>query len=144
MKTLLTIILVIIVIAAVFLFGKFGFGSGKYNKNGDIPVKSSISAVEDDDEPTNNSQIQTSEIITTEKVTVPSTEKLTYIELTVDGNEYIFKSHKYSISDIESLIDEIQNSGSVFVKLIDDEASEKAYISIISALKSKMIEYFEE
>lgn len=61
----------------------------------------------------------------------------------VNGNEYLYQNSKYSIEDIESLIDEIKEVDNLSVKLIDVEASEKAYNTIKDALKENRIKFIE-
>lgn len=69
------------------------------------------------------------------------TEELMYSELKISGNEYIFDNCKYTIDEINTLIDKIDKG--ISIKLIDEEASEKAYESIKDALKESSIKFIE-
>lgn len=116
---------VAIIAAVIILFGRCGFGGNNGNGEGE----GDISQVMVENDNTEESQ--------------PVTEELPYLELKINGNEYIYNNNKYSIEDLESLINEIEEDY-VSVKLVDEEASEKAYDSVKNTLKENNIKFIEE
>lgn len=121
----LVIIIAVVVVAGVAVAillgnGGFGFGGGNGNESGS------------NEEP--NSQVETIE-------TPPVIEELKYVEITVSGNEYIYKNTKYSLDDLISDLTSLEEEAKV--KITDDNSSRKAYKKIIDALIENKIPYIE-
>ena len=121
------IIIAILVIGAVavgaYLLGKggLGFGGGKGDGEGDGDAVAAIATVSE------------------EKEEKPETEEITTVELRVNGNEYIYNNDKYSLDEVQALVDKIKELDDISVKLVDDNASEKAFQAIEQALKDTNI-----
>lgn len=125
-KGIIIAVVAVIAVTVGIFFGKGGFGGDKGNGKGD--GNTSQVMIEDDD---------------TEK-SEPVTEELLYLELKINENEYIYNNNKYSIEDMELLINEIKEEDKLSVKLVDEEASEKAYDFVKNALKENNIKFIEE
>ena len=133
--TLIIIIAAVAVVAAVLFFagkGGFGLGGGKGDGEGKGNAEIAIETA-----PSSVTTAVTTEIITT--------KELKYIEVTVDGNSYIYGNRSYEIEELEDLITEIsKEEDSLGVKLLDDNASDKAYAELEKALHEKNINYIED
>jgi len=126
------IIAVIVIVAAVIvgavLFGKggLGFGGGKGDGEGDGDAVAAVANISEKEE---------------EK---PETEEINSVELRISGNEYIYNNDKYNLDEIQALVEKIKELDDISVKLIDDDASEKAYQAIEKALKENSIRIVKE
>ena len=69
---------------------------------------------------------------------------ITTVELRVNGNEYIYNNDKYSLDEVQALVDKIKELDDISVKLVDDNASEKAFQAIEQALKDTNIRIVKE
>lgn len=123
------------VAAAVINFrgcGGLGFGNGKGDGDGEGTADRTVSVeVTTADE---QEQTETTEI---------TTEEISVVELKVNGNEYIFDNTKYSVDETDKLIEDIKAKASTSVKLVDEDASEKAFTTIKQALKDNNISFTE-
>ena len=127
------IIAAVVVIAAVQLigFGGLGFGGGKGDgegeKNADaVPVMAETSASE------------------TEPETTVTTQEIEYINITVDGNSYLYNNKKYDIEETEKLIGDIKAlDEKLTVRITDDDASQKAYDKLTKLLGDNDYRYIE-
>ncbi len=122
-KIIIAIIVIVAVAVGAFLIGKggLGFGGGKGDGEGDGDAVAAIATVSEEEE---------------EK---PETEEITTVELRVNGNEYIYNNDKYSLDEVQALVDKIKELDDISVKLVDDNASEKAFQAIEQALKDTNI-----
>lgn len=121
------------VAAAVINFrgcGGIGFGNGKGDDKGNPETSVSVEVTTADEQ----EQTETTEI---------TTEEISVVELKVNGNEYIFDNTKYSIDETEKLIEDIRAKTSATIKLVDEDASEKAFTTIKKALKDNNIPFTE-
>ncbi len=123
-------------VAAVILnfrgCGGLGFGNGKGDGDGEGTADRTVSVeVTTADE---QEQTETTEI---------TTEEISVVELKVNGNEYIFDNTKYSVDETDKLIEDIKAKASTSVKLVDEDASEKAFTTIKQALKDNNISFTE-
>ncbi|MBP1533124.1 MAG: hypothetical protein J6I46_15715 [Ruminococcus sp.] len=71
----------------------------------------------------------------------PETEQLEYMEVTIDGNDYIYNNEK---TDIEAIIAAMEEHDEIAaVRIADRNASQKAYRELTAALDEKSIKYIE-
>lgn len=123
-------------VAAVILnfrgCGGLGFGNGKGDGDGEGTADRTVSV----EVTTADEQEQT-------EATEITTEEISVVELKVNGNEYIFDNTKYSVDETEKLIEDIKAKASTSVKLVDEDASEKAFTTIKQALKDNNISFTE-
>lgn len=130
----LGVILLIAVIGAVGLgayfvikyFSGHGNGNGSGSDNIDAPAVTDVSSV------------VVSETI---PVTTIETEIEEYVSITVSGNDYIYQDAKMNLN---SIIDEIKKNQNISVKIKDQDASKKAYDSLVENLKANSIHYIDE
>ena len=122
-KIIIAIIVIVAVAVGAFLIGKggLGFGGGKGDGEGEGDAVAAIATVSEEEE---------------EK---PETEEITTVELRVNGNEYIYNNDKYSLDEVQALVDKIKELDDISVKLVDDNASEKAFQAIEQYLKDANI-----
>ena len=122
-KIIIAILVIVAVAVGAYLLGKggLGFGGGKGDGEGDGDAVAAIATVSEEEE---------------EK---PETEEITTVELRVNGNEYIYNNDKYSLDEVQALVDKIKELDDISVKLVDDNASEKAFQAIEHALKDTNI-----
>lgn len=122
-KIIIAILVIVAVAVGAYLLGKggLGFGGGKGDGEGDGDAVAAIATVSEEEE---------------EK---PETEEITTVELRVNGNEYIYNNDKYSLDEVQALVDKIKELDDISVKLVDDNASEKAFQAIEQALKDTNI-----
>lgn len=115
-------ILVTVVIVAVIIFacGGLGFGGGK----GDGIGEGSVSAIE-----------------VFEEQTEITTEEIQYINITISGSDYIYQNQNLSLDEI---INNILADKEIPVKITDDNASLRAYDSLVKSLKDNNIKYIEQ
>lgn len=108
-------------LVVVFLRGGFGFGGGKGNGEG----------------PGNVSSVQS-----TPDVSEPVVEELDFLNVTVSENEYLYQNSKLQLDE---LIDKlVTDADGISVKVMDENASKRAYESLINALEDKNIHYIKE
>lgn len=122
------IIAAVVVIAAVLLIGfGGGKGDGEGEKNaGAVPVMAETSALE------------------TEPETTVTTQEIEYINITVDGNSYLYNNKKYDIEETEKLIGDIKAlDEKLTVRITDDDASQKAYDKLTKLLGDNDYRYIE-
>ena len=121
-KIIIAILVIVAVAVGAFLLGKggLGFGGGKGDGEGDGDAAPAIATVSVEEEK-------------------PETEEITTVELRVNGNEYIYNNDKYSLDEVQALVDKIKELDDISVKLVDDNASEKAFQAIEQALKDTNI-----
>lgn len=139
-SALVTVIIVVAVAAVVgvvvYYFGGFG-GKGLNGGKGD-------------EEGSGNAETAATPAMatvpeTTTETTIVTTEEIEYFEVTVDGNNYIFGSNSYEIDETDNLIEDIKNNDEqLTVKIKDENASLKAYETLIAAFKEDHIKYIEE
>lgn len=131
--SLLVVLLVVSAVAVVAYFlgkGGFGIGGGK----GDGEGTGSVEAV-----PVIATQAETA--VTSEIVT---TQEIEYVEVTVHENTYLFNNKPYEHEQLTELINDVKKNGEkVTVRIKDDNASDKAYSSMLSALSDAKIRYIE-
>lgn len=122
-KIIIAILVIVAVAVGAYLLGKggLGFGGGKGDGEGDGDAVAAIATVSE------------------EKEEKPETEEITTVELRVNGNEYIYNNDKYSLDEVQALVDKIKELDDISVKLVDDNASEKAFQAIEQALKDTNI-----
>ena len=113
------------------LFGRggFGFGGGKGDGEGNGER--------------NTPESSAAESVTT-ATTALTTEQITYIEVTVSGNTYLFQSQQYT--DPDALLHEIRAAKAeqdVPVRITDDGASLNAYNKLKDALRAEKIRFLE-
>ena len=122
-KIIIAILVIVAVAVGAYLLGKggLGFGGGKGDGEGDGDAVAAIATVSEEEE---------------EK---PETEEITTVKLRVNGNEYIYNNDKYSLDEVQALVDKIKELDDISVKLVDDNASEKAFQAIEQALKDTNI-----
>lgn len=127
-KIIIAILVIVAVAVGAYLLGKggLGFGGGKGDGEGDGDAVAAIATVSEEEE---------------EK---PETEEITTVELRVNGNEYIYNNDKYSLDEVQALVDKIKELDDISVKLVDDNASEKAFQAIEQALKDTNIRIIKE
>ena len=127
-KIIIAVIVIVAIAVGAFLLGKggLGFGGGKGDGEGDGDAVAAVATVSE------------------KKEEKPETEEITSVELRVYGNEYIYNNEKYTLDDIQTLVETIKELDDISVKLIDDEASEKAYQAIEKALKDNSIRIVKE
>lgn len=127
-KIIIAIIVIAVVAVGAFLLGKggLGFGGGKGDGEGDGDAVAAVATVSEEEE---------------EK---PEIEEITSVELRINGNEYIYNNNKYTIDELQTLVEKIKELDDISVKLIDDDASEKAYQAIEKALKDSSIKIVKE
>lgn len=71
----------------------------------------------------------------------PETEQMEYMEVTIDGNDYIYNNEK---TDIEALVAAVEEHEEIdAVRIADRNASQKAYRELTEALDKKGIKYIE-
>lgn len=124
------LILAIVAIGVIFLikgFGGFGFGGGKGDGEGSGNVSESISE-----------SIEESE---TQTETEPTTEEMLYLDITISENDYIYQNQKLSLDEILTELEKINDIPPI--KITDDNASQKAYSKLTTALDEKDMEYIE-
>ncbi|MDE6519369.1 MAG: hypothetical protein K2K91_02770 [Ruminococcus sp.] len=118
------ILLFLFVVALLFWkSGLFGFGGGNGIGFGESskPVMAEIPVDE------------SSEIVA---------DEIQYVDILVSGSDYIFNSKKMTSDEITA---EINSSEDDFmVRIVDDNASKKAYDELINALKDNDIKYIEQ
>ena len=130
--TLLVILAAVVIVGAVIYFigkGGFGFGGGKGDGEGSGNAETAEQAM--------------ATVQETEKTEV-TTQEIVYIEVKVHENSYLYNNDSYETSDIGQLIEDINESDEKFtVRVIDDNASERAYSQLLSALDDNKLKYIE-
>ena len=109
-----------------------GLGDGK-----DITMESEIAAVTE-------VISDATEILTEETTEAPSTEPVTenlsYIKVTVSGNDYLYKNEPYNLDGFLGIV---RANPDLPVRISDDHASLRAYDALIAALGEQGTEYAE-
>ena len=130
---LLVVLAAVAVVGTVIYFvgkGGLGFGGGKGDGEGSGNAETAEQAM---------ATVQESEMTT--EIT---TQEIVYIEVKVHENFYLYNTDQYEISDIEQLIGNINESEEKFsVRVIDENASERAYSQLLSAFDENKIKYIE-
>lgn len=126
-------VVALILVAAAILVG-IGIGIGKGGGKGDGEGSG--------DKPESSSQVES-------QTTIPliTTESVQYIEIVVEGNEYLFSNSRYSLDDIERLVDAVKKEckeNDIQVQVRDDGASVKAYKTLANELKANNIHFTEK
>ena len=84
------------------------------------------------------------EIVTEETTESPSTEPMTenlsYIRVTVSGNDYLYKNEPYNLDGFLGIV---RANPELPVRISDDHASLRAYDALIAALRELGTEYAE-
>ena len=131
--TLLVVLAAVAVVGAVIYFvgkGGLGFGGGKGDGEGSGNAETAEQAM---------ATVQESEVTT--EIT---TREIVYIEVKVHENSYLYNNDQYEISDIGQLIGDINENEEKFtVRVIDENASDKAYSQLLSAFDDNKIKYIE-
>ena len=119
-KLLFVLILLILIALAILYFLGDGFGFGKGEGDGDaVPVNATVS--------------ETSE--TTEATTV---QEAVFVEVTVDGNSYLYSNQSYGLDELIGEIDKIEGDIEVHIYL-SDTATLSARESLEARLDEKNI-----
>ena len=66
-----------------------------------------------------------------------------YIEVKIDENNYLYNNTKYSVENIDQLIDELNKNTDSIVKIVENQASLKAYNTLIDRLNENKISYID-
>lgn len=118
------IIAAVVVVAAVvigFLTDGFGLGGGQGDSEGEGNVSDSQSSDTEAPEPV--------------------LEELDFLNVTVSESEYLYQNSRFQLDE---LIDRLlTDAADTKVKITDENASKRAYESLIAALKDKKIHYIE-
>lgn len=125
---IIIIILIIVAVLVVLYFMKgFGLG-GTGSGSGENSTASSADVSSSVEESTESSE--------------PDTEELTYINVTVSENEYIYQNKKISLDAlVEQLIKDATDG--VKVQITDENASKRAYDDLVAALDKNEIAYIK-
>lgn len=118
------ILLFLLIVALLFwMSGFFGFGGGNGIGFGEssVPVMAEIPVDE------------SSEIVA---------DEIQYVDILVSGSDYIFNSKKMTDDEITAEINSYEDD--FMVRIVDDNASKKAYDELINALKDNDIKYIEQ
>ena len=70
-----------------------------------------------------------------------NTERMEYLEVTIDGSDYYLKDEKAEIADIISAVEEDDDLSAV--RITDKDASQKAFRELVSQLEEHRIKYIE-
>ena len=79
--------------------------------------------------------------ITTEAVTMPSTEDITSVEIVVAGNGYLYADKPVTLDGILGILQVMDKD--MPVKVTDEKASLGAYRALISLLEEQDVAYIE-
>ncbi|MBQ2823427.1 MAG: hypothetical protein IJF18_02500 [Oscillospiraceae bacterium] len=123
---LIVLIIIAVIVAALLLLSKggFGFGGGSSGDGDSVQVNATVSET-------------AAETATEEAVT----EEITYIEITISENTYIYQNRQ---AELDELIAELTSSAdNAPVKITDDNASQDAYSKLIGALEENNISFIE-
>lgn len=136
-KLIVVIIIIIIIFAFIFFLSRhgLGFGSGIGLGNGSGNTESealpAMAQISENETSQYNAQSTTVTILET------------YIEVKIDENNYLYNNTQYSIEEIDKLINELNQSTNTTVKIVEKEASLKAYNTLIDKLKENGIKFIE-
>ena len=64
-------------------------------------------------------------------------------QVKIDENNYLYNNTKYSVENIDQLIDELNKNTDSIVKIVENEASLKAYNTLIDRLNENKISYID-
>lgn len=70
-----------------------------------------------------------------------NTDRMEYLEVTIDGSDYYLKDEKTEIADIISAVEEDDDLSAV--RITDKDASQKAFRELVSQLEEHRIKYIE-
>lgn len=120
---ILVAVLVVVAIVAVVGFLTDGFGLG--GSQGDDEGEGNVSAEE-----SNETEVSDTDV-----------KELYFLDVTVSENEYLYQNSRLQLDE---LIDRLlTDAADTKVKITDENASKRAYESLISALKNNKIHYIE-
>lgn len=117
-----------VILAIIFVFGG-GHGNGKGDGTVTVQEESTTEPSERSDEQEGNSQ--DNDIVA---------DTATNIKVSVVGNDYFYENERISLDDF---ITKIKEEGEILVEVRDDNASLKAYNSLINKLKEFKIPFTE-
>ena len=118
------LIIIIIIFAVLFLLSRHGFGFGKGNNSSDSSAVPAIAQIQESETSSDN----------TVSTTTSTTAAENYIEVKIDENNYLYNNTKYSVENI--------NTDSI-VKIVENQASLKAYNTLIDRLNENKISYID-
>lgn len=127
------LIIIIIIFAVLFLLSRHGFGFGKGNNSSDSSAVPAIAQIQEPEISSDN----------TVSTTTSTTAAENYIEVKIDENNYLYNNTKYSVENIDQLIDELNKNTDSIVKIVENEASLKAYNTLIDRLNENKISYID-
>lgn len=137
MKKLLLILVAVVVIAVLVLLG-IGFGFGKGSGNGDGDGNTKFSQEESSTAENDITEEQTTE----HNDGATNADKESVIKVSVIGNAYFYENERISLDDF---IAKVENAnGDIVVEVKDDNASLKAYSSLIERLEKLKVPFTEK
>ena len=89
------LIIIIIIFAVLFLLSRHGFGFGKGNNSSDSSAVPAIAQIQESETSSDN----------TVSTTTSTTAAENYIEVKIDENNYLYNNTKYSVENIDQLIE---------------------------------------
>lgn len=130
------VLLAVIAIAAIALIA-LGFGIG-LGFGGGIG----------DGEGSGNAAAESSAMTAPPETTVPAitTAQLDYLIVTISENDYLFGAQTYTSDELETLISALaamREAENIPVKVTDDNASQRAYSNLKTALKEHSIPFID-
>ena len=134
-KVSLIVVVLIVGVVVLIIMGK-GIGFGKGEGDGNTKVKTT----HEENATIENDTID--EEITAQNDNAIDANMGAVIKVSVVGNEYFYENERISLEEFINKVGEID--GDVVVEVKDDNASLKAYNSIINELKGKNINYVEK
>lgn len=141
MKKLLLILVAVVVIAVLVLLGiGFGFGKGSGNGDGDGNTKFS-----QEESSTAENDI-TEEQTTAHNDGATNADKESVIKVSVIGNAYFYENERISLDDFIAKVENRMLSAyaPLTVEVKDDNASLKAYSSLIERLEELKVPFTEK
>lgn len=139
---LVIIVLIIAVIITIAIFLGKGLGRGKGNGDGEGDGNTKVNTNQEEASQEENDTIVDEEITREENNSAIDSFAGAIIKVTVYGNEYLHDSERITLNDLLVLIDSTESD--IVVEIYDDNASLKAYNSLIEKLKEHRIKYVEE
>lgn len=122
---------VVLIGVALFLLHKFHlfpFGSGSGDGNGSGSETSVSSAID-----------ESSPVETTITAITTNVEEITYVDVTVNGNSYIYQNQTMELDQLLKELDQLDPD--ITVKIKDERASLKAYQNLTDALDDRKLNY---
>ena len=111
---------IIIAVAIISLIG-LGLGGGQ----GDGEGEGNVSAEESSETEVSDTEVK----------------ELYFLEVTVSENEYLYQNSRLQLDELIDRL--VADAADTKVKITDENASKRAYESLIAALKEKKIHYIE-